>query len=175
MTDRLEALGRRVLVVREPGSTKLGEAIRQILLNGSEMTPWAEAFLFAAQRAQLAVELVAPALRAGTWVVSDRTYYSSIAYQGGARGLGMAEVREINEAGLGGVEPDLVFVLDLEVEMALQRQAQPDRIGGEHQDFHQAVRDAYGILARNEPDRVFLIDNTSSTDTVIESIMSHIE
>jgi dTMP kinase len=174
LEERLVALGHSVLVVREPGSTELGEEIRRLLLDGSEMTPWAEAFLFAAQRAQLAVEHVAPALEAGTWVVSDRTYYSSIAYQGGARGLGLEKVRQINEAGLEGVEPDLVFVLDLDVELALERQAQPDRIGGEQHHFHQAVRDAYLAMAADEPDRVFLIDNSAGTNTVVDSIMSRI-
>ena len=174
LEERLAGLGLTVLVVREPGSTELGEEIRRILLDGTEMTPWAEAFLFAAQRAQLAVEVVAPALEAGTWVISDRTYYSSIAYQGGARGLGLEKVRQINEPGLEGIEPDLVFILDLDVEVALERQAQPDRIGGEQHHFHQAVREAYRALAANEPERVFLIDNRADTNIVVDNIMSRI-
>lgn len=172
---RLSEAGHDVLIVREPGSTALGESIREILLDGDEMSPWAEAFLFAAQRAQLAAEIVGPALEEGTWVISDRSYYSSIAYQGGARGLGMDVVRRVNEAGLDGIEPDLVFVLDLEVEAALERQARPDRIGGEDQRFHQAVRDAYRILAAQEPNRVMLIDNSKRTDAVVDRIMSFLQ
>lgn len=174
LEQRLVSFGHSVLVVREPGSTELGEEIRRLLLDGSEMTPWAEAFLFAAQRAQLAAEQVAPALEAGTWVISDRTYYSSIAYQGGARGLGLDKVRAVNEVGLEGVEPDLVFVLDLDVGVALERQAQSDRIGGERHPFHEAVRQAYVAMAAHEPDRVFLIDNSADTNTVVDSIMSRI-
>jgi len=169
---RLSEAGHDVLIVREPGSTALGESIREILLEGDEMTPWAEAYLFAAQRAQLAAEVVGPALEEGTWVISDRTYYSSIAYQGGARGLGMDVVRRVNEAGLDGIEPDLVFVLDLEVETALDRQDRPDRIGGEDHQFHQAVREAYRVLASQEPNRVMLIDNSARTEAVVDRIMS---
>lgn len=175
LEERLLSEGHQVLVVREPGSTELGEAIRELLLDGEDMAPWSEAYLFAAQRAQLTAETVAPALEAGKWVISDRTYYSSIAYQGGARGLGLETVRSVNEAGLNGVEPDIVFVLDLEVGVALDRQESTDRIGGEHQQFHQAVRDAYRVLAADEPERVILIDNTAPTDAVIERMMSHLE
>jgi len=171
---RLSDLGHDVLLVREPGSTELGEAIREILLQGAAMTPWAEAFLFAAQRAQLAEEVVRPALEAGKWVLSDRTYYSSIAYQGGARNLGLEVVRKVNESGLGEIVPDLVFVLDVPVDVALDRQHGPDRIGGEELDFHQAVRDTYGVLAADEPDRVFLLDNTMPVESVVNRIMAHL-
>lgn len=174
LEKRLLDEGHQVVVVREPGSTELGEAIREILLDGGEMAPWAEAYLFAAQRAQLTAESVAPALEAGIWVISDRTYYSSIAYQGGARGLGLEAVRSVNEAGLNGVEPDIVFVLDLEVGIALDRQDSPDRIGGEHANFHQAVRDAYRFLAAAEPERVILIDNTGQTEAVVDRMMSYL-
>lgn len=174
LESRLSQHGHDVVVVREPGSTSLGEAIREILLDGAAMTPWAEAFLFAAQRAQLAEEVVRPALEAGRLVISDRTYYSSIAYQGGARDLGLEVVRRINESGLGGIEPDLVFVLDVPIDVALDRQHGPDRIGGEEAGFHQAVRDAYGVLAVDEPDRVFLIDNTMPVESVVNRIMDHL-
>ncbi len=175
LEERLAADGHQVIVVREPGSTELGEAIRDLLLDGADMAPWTEAYLFAAQRAQLTFETVAPALEAGTWVVSDRTYYSSIAYQGGARGLGLETVRSVNEAGLNGVEPDIVFVLDLDVGVALDRQESPDRIGGEHSQFHQAVRDAYRVLAADEPERVILIDNTARTRAVIDRMMGYLK
>ncbi|MEX2133454.1 MAG: dTMP kinase, partial [Acidimicrobiia bacterium] len=84
--ERLKALGYETVMVREPGSTALGEEIRKLLLDGDHMAPWAEALLFAAQRAQLASEVIAPALDAGKWVISDRTYFSSVAYQGAGRG-----------------------------------------------------------------------------------------
>lgn len=175
LESRLSELGHDVIIVREPGSTPLGEAIRGLLLNGADMTPWAEAFLFAAQRAQLAVEVIRPALETGSWVISDRTYYSSIAYQGGARNLGLEIVRKANEAGLDGIEPALVFVLDVPVEVAMGRQRGPDRIGSEEAKFHQAVRDAYRAMAADEPDRVFLIDNTMPVESVVNRIMGHLE
>lgn len=170
----LKVLGHETLVVREPGSTPLGEEIRKLLLDGDHMAPWAEAFLFAAQRAQLASEVIAPALEAGTWVISDRTYFSSVAYQGAGRGLGTETVRSINEAGLEGVEPDYVFILDIDVEVALGRQGRPDRIGGEGPSFHRAVRGAYQQLAETEPDRVKIIDNSMDIDTVVAVIMGHL-
>lgn len=170
----LEGRGHNTVVVREPGGTPLGEEIRNLLLYGPEMTPWAEAMLFAAQRAQLVAEVVAPALRAGTWVISDRTYYSSLAYQGASRGLGVERVREVNEIALGGVVPDLVFILDVDVDVALQRQHRPDRIGSEGSSFHSNVHSAYRKLAADEPDRVFLIDNSLELDSVVARIMERI-
>ncbi len=169
--QRIQAAGYRTLVVREPGSTELGEHIRALLLDGSEMTPWAEAYLFAAQRAQLVREVVSPALSEGIWVISDRTYFSSIAYQGGGRGLGLDEVRSVNEAGLGGVVPDLVFVLDVDVEIALARQGRPDRIGGEQEEFHHAVRNAYRKLAAEEPERVVILDGSARLEVLADAIV----
>ncbi|HEX6147920.1 MAG TPA: dTMP kinase, partial [Acidimicrobiia bacterium] len=100
LAAQLRSDGDEVVEVREPGGTPLGEAVREMLLDSDHVDPWAEVFLFAAQRAQLVREVVAPALSRGAWVISDRTYYSSIAYQGRARGLGEEKVREINEIGL---------------------------------------------------------------------------
>lgn len=174
VAERLEALGHQTVMVREPGSTPLGEEIRKLLLDGDHMAPWAEAFLFAAQRAQLASEVIAPALDAGKWVISDRTYFSSVAYQGAGRGLGTETVRSINETGLEGVEPDHVFVLDIDVDVALGRQGRPDRIGGEDPAFHRAVRGAYHHLAETEPARVKIIDNTTDLDTVVSEIMGYL-
>ncbi|MGF1616466.1 MAG: dTMP kinase [Acidimicrobiia bacterium] len=174
VAERLKALGHETVMVREPGSTALGEEIRKLLLDGQQMTPWAEAFLFAAQRAQLATEVIAPALSAGKWVISDRTYFSSVAYQGAGRGLGTETVRSINETGLEGVEPDHVFVLDIDVDVALGRQGRPDRIGGEDASFHRSVRGAYQQLAETEPERVKIIDNTMDLDIVVAEIMGHL-
>ena len=174
VAEQLQSLGHETVIVREPGSTRLGEEIRKLLLDGDHMTPWAEAFLFAAQRAQLATEVIAPALDAGQWVISDRTYFSSVAYQGAGRGLGTETVRSINETGLDGVEPDHVFVLDIDVDIALGRQGRPDRIGGEDASFHRSVRSAYQQLAETEPERVKIIDNTMDLDIVVAEIMGHL-
>lgn len=171
LAARLESLGETVVVVREPGGTPLGEAIRELLLDSDRLDDWAEVFLFAAQRAELAREVVEPALQSGAWVVSDRTYYSSIAYQGRARGLGEHEVREINERGLGGTVPDYVFVLDVDPEAALARQHREDRIGKEGIAFQEEVRRAYLDLAESEPDRVFVLSGTRSVDEMVDRIL----
>lgn len=151
LRDTLEAEGTDVIVVREPGGTELGEEIRRLLLHSGDMSPWAEAALFAAQRAQLAAQVVRPALDRGTWVVSDRTYYSSLAYQGGARGLGVDRVRALNEAALDGVLPDLVVVLDVDPRIGLGRQTEADRIGAAGEDFQRRVSETYHALADSDP------------------------
>ena len=174
LAGRLEALGTKVIVVREPGGTSLGEVVRGLLLDSQSLDDWAEVFLFAAQRAELAAELVKPALDAGTWVISDRTYYSSMAYQGNARGLGVDRVREINELGLRGVVPDLVFVLDVDPKQALSRQNRPDRIGRESAVFQGRVREGYLALAAADPERVIVIDGSVSVGEMVDSILERV-
>lgn len=171
LVESLERSGVEVVLVREPGGTPLGEAIRDLLLDSGQMDDWAEVFLFAAQRAELARAVIDPALEAGKWVVSDRTFYSSIAYQGRARGLGEAEVRFINESGLGGTVPDNVFVLDVDPEAALDRQHRADRIGSEGVGFQERVRQAYRDLAVEEPDRVTLLAGSMSVDETVARIL----
>lgn len=171
LADRLKTFGDEVIVVREPGGTPLGEAIRALLLDSEKLDPWAEVFLFAAQRSELAREVIGPALEEGVWVISDRSYYSSIAYQGRARGLGEDEVREINELGLAGTIPDHVFVLDVEPGQALARQHTEDRIGSEGVDFQEMVRQAYLDLAGKEPDRVHVLAGSLSVDQMVDRIL----
>lgn len=170
--DRLEEVGRVVRLVREPGGTATGEGIRRLLLDGGRLEPWTEALLFAAQRAELAAEVIGPALDRGEWVVSDRSYYSSLAYQGIARGLGLDKVRLVNEWGLNGVFPDLVVVLMVDPVEGLARQEHPDRIGGEGLEFSRAVAAAYRRLAAEEPGRVVLIDAGESLPVVVERVMA---
>lgn len=171
VAERLRAGGATVTEVREPGGTSTGEAIRSLLLYGGDMAPWTEALLFAAQRAQLATELVGPALEKGEVVVSDRSYYSSLAYQGGARGLGVDTVRTVNEAGLDGVLPDVVVVLWLDPDHALSRQDGVDRIGGEGDRFQREVADTYRKLAADDSDRVHLVDAARPLDDVVNEIV----
>lgn len=170
LVQRLGDLGEEAILVREPGGTDVGEAVRRLLLDSDSLDHWAEVFLFAAQRAELAREVIAPALEEGTWVVSDRTYYSSIAYQGRARGLGEETVRSINETGLEGVLPDHVFVLDVEPDVALARQDNPDRIGKEGIDFQAAVRSCYLDLAEAE-EKVVVMDGTMTVDDMVDKIL----
>lgn len=170
IVKRLKASGEEAILVREPGGTELGETVRSLLLDSDSLDDWAEVFLFAAQRAELARDVIAPSLAAGTWVVSDRSYYSSIAYQGRARGLGEERVRSINEIGLGGVMPDHVFVLDVEPDVALARQARPDRIGKQDVDFQAAVRSCYLDLAETE-EKVVVLDGSLSVEEMADRIM----
>jgi dTMP kinase len=171
---RIETAGGEVVIVREPGGTPMGEVVRALLLDSDKLDDWAEVFLFAAQRAELARGVVAPALDAGKWVISDRTYYSSIAYQGRGRGLGEDEVRAINERGLGGVVPDHVFVLDVDPETALARQHNADRIGREGVDFQEKVRAAYLDLAEREPEKVVILDGSLPVGQLVDLIAEEV-
>jgi dTMP kinase len=173
LVNALEERGISAILVREPGGTDLGEAIRRLLLDSESLSEWAEVYLFAAQRAELVREVIAPALAADTWVVSDRSYYSSIAYQGRARGLGEQTVRMINESGLDGVFPDHVFVLDVQPDVALGRQDRPDRIGREGVEFQMAVRDSYVGLSEEE-EKVVLLDGTADVDVLVAEILSQV-
>jgi len=168
VAERLAARGFDVLAVREPGGTPTGEAIRDILLGlGGVVSDWAEALLFAAARSQLAAEVVGPALEAGRAVVSDRSVYSSLAYQGGARGLGIEAVRRVNEAGLGGVWPDLVVLLRVDPEHGLAREAQADRISTAGVALQARVAEAYDLLAAAEPERIVVVDAAVGLEAVV--------
>jgi len=156
-----------VVEVREPGGTPTGERIRRVLLDaGGTVAPWSEALLFAAARAQLARDVVGPALAAGSWVVSDRSVYSSLAYQGGGRGLGVAKVRAVNAPGLGEVWPQLVVLLRLAPEIGLARQQDPDRIGSEGLGFQRVVAATFDELAAAEADRFVVVEAGPPVDEV---------
>ncbi|MCP4309178.1 MAG: dTMP kinase [bacterium] len=176
LTAHLEAMGKDVLRVREPGGTETGERIRGVLLDpGGSVSPWSEALLFAAARAQLAHELVGPALESGSWVVTDRSVYSSLAYQGAGRGLGVAEVRAVNEPGLGDVWPELVVLLTVDAATGLVRQEDADRIGAEGVAFQTTVGDTFEELALADPDRFVVVDASPDLDTVWKQVLQHVE
>lgn len=162
-----------VVSIREPGGTALGEDIRRILLHSAEMSPWAEAALFAAARAELVAEVVRPALARGETVVSDRTYVSSLAYQGAGRGLGVGDVRRVNETVLGGSVPDLVAIVDIEPDLGLRRQVAADRIGGGGVEFLTVVAAAYRSLADGE--RIVLVDGRGRPEEVAARIAALVE
>jgi dTMP kinase len=169
----LEAGGERVVRVREPGGTEVGERIRSILLGGDVSPgPWTEAMLFAAARAQLAREIIEPALASGAWVVGDRSVYSSLAYQGGGRGLGVEAVRRVNEAGLGEVWPDLVVLLEVDPATALARQHDPDRIGAEGVAFQGVVADTFAKVAAEERDRFLVVDANADLGGVVDAVIA---
>lgn len=169
----LIAIGDRVVTVREPGGTPVGEAIRAVLLDGEvHPGPRSEAALFAAARAELVAEVVVPALDDGAWVLSDRSVYSSLAYQAGGRGLPLEEVRTMNDIALGGVWPDRVVLLRVDRSVGLTRQDAGDRIGDESDAFHDAVVAAFDALAASDPDRFLVVDATQEIDTVVGDVLA---
>lgn len=171
LAEILRGKGDSVVVVREPGGTALGEEIRRLLLHSSALSPWSEALLFAAQRAQLVTEIIRPALEKGSVVISDRSLYSSLAYQGGARGLGVEKVREVNLRAVEDLLPHLVLVLEVEAEVGLARQREPDRIGGEGADFQERVMKTFAQLASAEPQRVKLVRATRDVDETVNRVL----
>ena len=160
LAAHLTGQGRDVVLTREPGGTPLGEAVRELLLDGPEMTPWAEAALFAAARAELAERVIRPALDRGAVVVCDRYLDSSLAYQGIARDLGLEAVLELNAIVSAGLLPDRTFLLDIRPEQALERLGAPDRMEREADEFKLAVADAYRRLAVLFPERIVALDAT---------------
>jgi dTMP kinase len=175
LAEHLRGSGREVIVVREPGGTPPGEGIRDLLLHGDDLEPWTEALLFAAQRAQLAAEVVRPALAAGTWVISDRTVYSSLAYQGGGRGLGVEQVRAVNAAGLLGTWPEMVVLLEIDPATGLARQRVADRIGAEGIRFQQRVAETFAALAEAEPDIFRSVTADRPLEEVAASVIALVE
>lgn len=175
IAGHLASMGEAVVSVREPGGTEAGEKIRAVLLTmDHDVAPRAEAALFAASRAQLITETVSPALAEGAWVLSDRTAYSSLAYQSGGRGLPLDEVWTLNDIALGGIWPDVVVLLRLEPDEGLSRQSDGDRIGNEGVEFHAKVAAAFDDLAAGEPDRFVVVDASLSVDEVVATVIDEL-
>lgn len=171
LAEALRAEGRDVVDTREPGGTPLGERVRELLLAGERIAPWAETALFAAARAQLVDEVIRPALERGADVVCDRYIDSSLAYQGLARGLGVERVLELNLLATGSLLPDRTFLLLLPLEEALRRQdEEPDRIEREGAQFAANVDRAYRELAEIFAQRIVAIDGTQKPKDLAETI-----
>jgi dTMP kinase len=171
----LERRGREVVATREPGGTELGEGIRDLVLHGVDMTPWAEAALYAAARAELVAEVIVPALERDADVISDRYLDSSLAYQGNARGLGLDRVLELNLNVVSGLLPDRTFVLALNGDEGIRRgSAKPDRIEREGAEFMRRVDEAYRELAAIFAQRIVLLDATKSPEALAAEIREHL-
>jgi len=158
LRDALAADGREVVLTREPGGTDVGERVRELVLNGPDMTPWAEAALFAAARAELVATVIRPALDRGADVIADRYVDSSLAYQGIARGVGVDHVLELNLHVVQHLMPDQTVLLLLDPSEAGRRVAKPDRLESEGADFHRRVDAAYRELAERFPERIVAFD-----------------
>lgn len=170
------------LLTREPGGSEGAEAIRALLLSGDEgrWSPESEALLFATARADHVEKTIRPALAQGKWVLSDRFLDSSLAYQGGAGGLGIERVRQLYNFACGGFMPDRTLVLLLEgtegVERARARDTDgADRIGGRSADYHRKVEAAFRQLALDEPGRVRLVDASGNPEQVTERLIHALE
>jgi len=176
LTDRLVAAGRDVVATREPGGTELGEQIRDLVLHGGDVAPWAEAALYAASRAQHVAEVIRPALERGAVVLCDRYVDSSVAYQGVARGLGLERVLELNLAAVGGLLPDLTFLLLVDAGVAASRMpSDRDRLEREDTVFHGRADAGYRELAKRFPERIVTIDGSLSEDEVAQRIAARVE
>jgi dTMP kinase len=170
-----DALGDEALGVREPGGTEAGERVRAILKDPSvSLSPEAEALLFAAARSELVADVILPALEEGKVVVSDRFLDSSLAYQGGARGLGIEDVEQVNHFATRGLRPDLTFLLDLPPEDAAERAGESDRFEEEGAVLQEAVGVAYERLMRADPERWRKIDARATPEEVHAQVMASV-
>ncbi|MDQ3874853.1 MAG: dTMP kinase [Actinomycetota bacterium] len=167
LAEHLRSEGRPVVTTREPGGTPLGERIREVLLGGDAVSPWAEAALFTAARAELVERVIRPALADGADVICDRYLDSSLAYQGIARGLGLEAVLELNRAAVGGILPDRTFLLLVATDEAAARMGTAlDRIEVAGAEFQGRIDRAYRELAERFPDRIVPLDGTLPVDDV---------
>jgi len=180
LAQALQKRGLDVLMTREPGGSDGAEKIRDLLLSGSadRWSSKAETLLFAAARADHFERTIEPALKAGRWVVCDRFVDSSLAYQGGAGGLGIETVRELNAFATSGQFPDrtLILVLDEGGERARARDSDgSDRIGGRGADYHHRVDLAFRMIAAEEPERVKLVDASGTADEVTQRLLDALQ
>jgi dTMP kinase len=171
-----DALGADALGVREPGGTEAGERVRAILKDQSiALSPETEALLFAAARAELVSEVILPALAEGRVVVSDRFLDSSLAYQGGARGLGIEDVERVNRFATRALRPDVTFLLEIDPASAAARAGEHDRFEEEGFALQEAVREAYERLIASDPERWRRIDATRSPEAVHADVLAEVE
>ena len=199
LKTRLEAEGRRVVQLREPGGTKFGEELRDLLLSSSKLATRTEMLLFLAARSELVDKMVKPALSAGIDVISDRFIDSTVAYQGYGRGLDLTLIRTLNDAVIDGCLPDVTILLDVDPDIGLTRVSEGaagdaieghwqaglslqesgppkgKRVGGRDAAFHRKVRRGYQAIAKAEPDRVLLLAATQHPATLAEAIWQRVQ
>jgi dTMP kinase len=182
LAEALRARGLKVVETREPGGSPGAEAIRALLLEGDDQrwTPEAEALLFAAARADHVARTIRPAVEAGKWVLSDRFLDSSVAYQGGAGGLGFEAVRALHDFGSRGFLPDRTLLLQLRPEDAAERARRrdaggADRIGARNEAYHAKVAASFRALAEAEPDRFRVVEAGGTPGDVAARILAALE
>lgn len=176
----LERKGYDIIITREPGGTRISEAIREIILepDNKEMGHMTELLLYSSARAQLVKEVIKPALESGKAVISDRFVDSSAVYQGIARGLGIETVYKVNEFALQGIMPQMTIHLDLSASVGIARkknQAELDRMEMESIDFHNKVAEGYRMLASMAPERIVTFDATLPREEIHRLIIEKLE
>ena len=179
LMDRLDGKNIESLLVREPGGTRISEEIREVLLmnRNDTMAKRTEALLMTASRAQLTKEIIIPKLEAGTWVIADRFKDSTLAYQGGGRGLDLNYLIQLNEFATYELDPDITFFIDVNAEEGNERRNlnYPDRIEGAGIKFQEKVREQYLKLAHMYSDRFVIIDGGETPEEIHQTIWSEIK
>ena len=172
----MSSQGWQVVTTREPGGTTLGDSLRELLLHAEEdVSPRAEALLFAADRAQHAAQVIIPAINAGKVVITDRFMASSVAYQGNGRALGAAEIRDLSLWATGGLVPNLTVLLDMDPALAASRQAadpqlgEPDRMEAAGLEFQARVRQEFLKMAQGN-DSWLVVDATLSREEIARQV-----
>lgn len=177
LKEYLQNKGYEIVETREPGGKGLGERIRDILLNyDCEVSNRCESFLFLADRAQNIDIIVKPAIQQGKIVLCDRHTDSSVAYQGYGRGLNIDEINKLNTLATGGLKPDLTYVFDVDIETSMTRVGgEKDRMESAGKEFFNKVRNGYLELAKQEPDRIKVIDSTKPIENVFADVVKELE
>jgi len=178
LEEHLKKEGYDLLVLREPGGTRVGEKVREILLDRENLIfPVTEMLLYASSRAQLVEEKILPALSKGQMVIVDRFIDSSYVYQGYARGLGLEKVKIVNEIATKGLFPDITVYIDITPEEAIKRRQgkKADRLEGEDYEFHKKVREGYLRLVKDFPERFVLIDGMQEVLAVHKMVVKAVE
>ncbi len=177
LVKQLEVLGFKSLLVREPGSTSVGEYIRNLLLYDWDVkpTPQAELFLYSAARSQLIVEQIVPAIENGKIIVCDRYIDSTVVYQGIVGGLGFRKVLRLMEDFFEDYFPDITFVLDSSVEVILKRLSDKDKIESRGDEYLEKVVEGFRMMARLYPDRMVLVDSNVSLSIVKDLIWKKLQ
>ena len=173
LDEYLRSKGYKTLLTREPGSVGLGEKVREILLNyDGDVSPVCESFLFLADRAQNVDCIIKPALKEGTIVICDRHTDSSVAYQGYGRGLDIDRINKLNNIATSGLKPDLTIVLDVDVETSQARVgSEKDRMESAGIEFFERVRQGFLEIAKQEPERVKVVDSNQSIEEIHKQIL----
>ena len=176
LKDYFEKQGRTVLLTREPGAKGLGTKLREILLNyDGEVSPVCESFLFLADRAQHVDTIIKPAVARGEIVLCDRHTDSTVAYQGYGRQLDIEQIKKLNEIAVNGLKPDLTIVFDIDIETSMQRVGKTkDRMESAGMDFFNRVRNGYLAIAKEEPNRVKVINSADTIERIHEKVVEEV-